>query len=79
MDGLAIRVPTPTGSLVDLVVNLKVETTKEEINAAMKENAEGPMKVFLNIQKILLFLLILLKTHIIYIRCIVNNGEWKNC
>ena len=44
MDGLAIRVPTPTGSLVDLVVNLKVETTKEEINAAMKEAAEGPMK-----------------------------------
>ncbi|MBA7565514.1 Glyceraldehyde-3-phosphate dehydrogenase [subsurface metagenome] len=44
MDGMAIRVPTPTGSLVDLVVNLKVETTKEEINAAMKEAAEGPMK-----------------------------------
>lgn len=44
MDGLAVRVPTPTGSLVDLVVNLKVETTKEEINAAIKEAAEGPMK-----------------------------------
>jgi glyceraldehyde 3-phosphate dehydrogenase len=44
MDGLAIRVPTPTGSLVDLVANLKVEASKEEINAAMKEAAEGPMK-----------------------------------
>lgn len=44
MDGLAIRVPTPTGSLVDLVANLKVEVTKEEVNAAMKEAAEGPMK-----------------------------------
>jgi len=44
MDGMAVRVPTPTGSLVDLVANLKVETTKEEINAAMKEAAEGPMK-----------------------------------
>ncbi len=44
MDGLAVRVPTPTGSLVDLVVNLKTEVTKEEINAAMKEAAEGPMK-----------------------------------
>lgn len=44
MDGLAVRIPTPTGSLVDLVVNLKVETTKEAINAAMKEAAEGPMK-----------------------------------
>ena len=37
MDGLAVRVPTPTGSLVDLVANLKTEASKEEINAAMKE------------------------------------------
>jgi glyceraldehyde 3-phosphate dehydrogenase len=44
MDGMAVRIPTPTGSLVDLVANLKVETTKEAINAAMKEAAEGPMK-----------------------------------
>lgn len=44
MDGLAVRVPTPTGSLVDLVVNLKTEVTKEQINEAMKEAAEGPMK-----------------------------------
>jgi glyceraldehyde 3-phosphate dehydrogenase (phosphorylating) len=44
LDGMAVRIPTPTGSLVDLVVNLKVEATKEEINAAMKEAAEGPMK-----------------------------------
>ena len=44
LDGMAVRVPTPTGSLVDLVVNLKVAATKEEINAAMKEAAEGPMK-----------------------------------
>jgi glyceraldehyde 3-phosphate dehydrogenase len=44
LDGLAVRVPTPTGSLVDLVVNLKREATKEAINAAMKAAAEGPMK-----------------------------------
>jgi len=44
MDGMAIRIPTPTGSLVDLVANLKVEVTKEEVNAAMKKAAEGPMK-----------------------------------
>ncbi len=44
LDGMAIRVPTPTGSLVDLVANLKVEATVEEINAAMKEAADGPMK-----------------------------------
>ena len=41
---MAIRVPTPTGSLVDLVANLKREVTIEEINAAMKKAAEGPMK-----------------------------------
>lgn len=44
LDGMAVRIPTPTGSLVDLVVNLKTEATKAEINAAMKEAAEGPMK-----------------------------------
>ncbi|HOZ15720.1 MAG TPA: type I glyceraldehyde-3-phosphate dehydrogenase [Tenuifilaceae bacterium] len=44
LDGLAVRVPTPTGSLVDFVAILKKEATKEEINAAMKKAAEGPMK-----------------------------------
>jgi glyceraldehyde 3-phosphate dehydrogenase len=44
LDGMAVRVPTPTGSLVDLVAVLKREVTKEEINAAMKKAAEGPMK-----------------------------------
>lgn len=44
LDGISVRVPTPTGSLVDLVAVLKKETTKEEINAAMKKAAEGPMK-----------------------------------
>lgn len=44
LDGMAVRVPTPTGSMVDLVANLKREVTKEEVNAAMKEYAEGPMK-----------------------------------
>ena len=44
MDGMAIRVPTPTGSLVDLVAVLKEEVSKEDINNAMKKAAEGPMK-----------------------------------
>ena len=44
LDGLAVRVPTPSGSLVDLVVNVKRATSKDEINAAMKAAAEGPMK-----------------------------------
>ncbi len=44
LDGMAVRVPTPNGSLVDLVVNLKKEVTKEEVNEAMKKAAEGPLK-----------------------------------
>lgn len=44
LNGMATRVPTPTGSLVDLVVMLKKEATVEEINAAIKKAAEGPMK-----------------------------------
>ena len=42
--GGAIRVPVPDGSLVDLSLVLKEEVTKEEINAAMKEAAEGYLK-----------------------------------
>lgn len=44
LDGMALRVPTPNGSVTDLVAELKTEATVEEINAAMKEAAEGPMK-----------------------------------
>jgi glyceraldehyde 3-phosphate dehydrogenase len=44
MDGFAMRVPTPNVSVVDLVVELKKNTTAEEINAALKAAAEGPMK-----------------------------------
>ncbi|MCG8411862.1 MAG: type I glyceraldehyde-3-phosphate dehydrogenase [Bacteroidales bacterium] len=44
LDGMAVRVPTPTGSLIDLVANLKREVTIEEVNQAMKEAAEGEMK-----------------------------------
>ncbi|MEO9869567.1 MAG: type I glyceraldehyde-3-phosphate dehydrogenase [Ekhidna sp.] len=44
LDGIAMRVPTPTGSLTDLTCVLNKEVTAEEINAAMKAAAEGPMK-----------------------------------
>ncbi len=44
LDGMAVRVPTPTGSLIDLVAELEKDATVEEINAAMKKAAEGPMK-----------------------------------
>ncbi len=44
MDGISIRVPTPTGSLVDLVAILAKEAGIEDVNAAMKAAAGGPMK-----------------------------------
>ncbi|MCX6257408.1 MAG: type I glyceraldehyde-3-phosphate dehydrogenase [Bacteroidia bacterium] len=44
LDGISVRVPTPTGSLVDFVVILKKEASIAEINAAMKKAADGPMK-----------------------------------
>lgn len=44
LDGMAVRVPTPTGSMTDLTAVLKREASAEEINAAMKAAAEGPMK-----------------------------------
>lgn len=44
LDGNAVRVPVPTGSLTDLSAVLKKEATADEINAAMKEASEGPLK-----------------------------------
>ena len=45
---MALRVPTPNVSLVDLVVDLQKDVTVEEINDAFKTAAEGPMKGILN-------------------------------
>jgi len=47
LDGYAMRVPVPTGSATDLTVELKTAATKEEINAAIKAAAEGPLKGYL--------------------------------
>ena len=44
LDGYAMRVPTPDVSVVDLVVLVEKSTTTEEVNAALKKAAEGPMK-----------------------------------
>ena len=43
-DGMAVRVPTPTGSLSDVTAILKREASADEVNAALKEAAEGPLK-----------------------------------
>jgi glyceraldehyde 3-phosphate dehydrogenase len=44
LDGVAVRVPTPDGSLVDLIVEVEKETTIQDVNLAMKKAADGPMK-----------------------------------
>jgi len=44
LDGVSIRVPTPNVSLVDLTFNALKDTSKDEINEAMKKAAHGPMK-----------------------------------
>ena len=43
-DGISVRVPTPNVSLVDVVMTLEKATTTEEVNAALKEAAEGDLK-----------------------------------
>ena len=47
LDGYALRVPIPTGSATDLTVNVSRETTRDEVNAAVKAAAEGAMKGYL--------------------------------
>ena len=47
MNGLAVRVPTPNVSLVDFVANLSKSTSKEEINATLRQAAEGNFKGYL--------------------------------
>jgi glyceraldehyde 3-phosphate dehydrogenase len=43
LDGIAMRVPVPDGSTVDLVVELETDVTVEQVNAAVKKAADGPM------------------------------------
>jgi glyceraldehyde 3-phosphate dehydrogenase len=49
LDGFAMRVPTPNVSVVDLTVWVEKKTTPEEVNAAMKAAAAGPMKGILGV------------------------------
>eukprot|EP00210_Caulerpa_lentillifera_P004862 g4641.t1 len=49
LNGIALRVPTPTVSVVDLVIQTEKKTFAEEVNAAFREAAEGPMKGILDV------------------------------
>ncbi|MFG2221578.1 type I glyceraldehyde-3-phosphate dehydrogenase [Streptomyces sp. NPDC048644] len=44
LDGIAMRVPVPTGSVTDLVIDLEREVTKDEVNAAFQKASEGQLK-----------------------------------
>ncbi len=52
LDGLAIRVPTPDVSLVDLVAQLERDATAEEVNRALRDAAEGPLKGILEVSDV---------------------------
>merc|ERR1712139_430238 len=51
LNGIALRVPTPNVSIVDLVVRVSKKTSKEDVNAAVKAAAEGPMKGIINFEE----------------------------
>jgi glyceraldehyde 3-phosphate dehydrogenase (phosphorylating) len=44
LDGISLRVPTPNVSIVDFVAEVATNTSKEEVNAALKKAADGPMR-----------------------------------
>merc|ERR1712014_94255 len=48
LSGIALRVPTPNVSVVDLVVKVSKKATKEDVNEALKKAADGPMKGIIN-------------------------------
>jgi len=51
LDGISIRVPTPNVSIVDLVAEVEKKVTAEQVNASLKEAAEGPMKGILGVSE----------------------------
>ena len=51
LDGMAMRVPVPNGSVVDLTVELEKNVTAETVNASVREAAEGPLKRILEYQE----------------------------
>ena len=52
MDGLSIRVPTPTVSIVDVVLQVNKDTTKEEVNEILEKAANGKLKNILGVSKL---------------------------
>merc|ERR1712217_605030 len=51
LNGIALRVPTPNVSIVDLVVKVSKKCTSEDVNKAIKAAADGPMKGIINFEE----------------------------
>merc|ERR1711941_225629 len=51
LSGIALRVPTPNVSVVDLVVKVSKKTSAEDVNAAIKKAADGPLKGIINFEQ----------------------------
>ena len=64
LDGMALRVPISNGSVADLVLTLKKEVTKEDVNSALKDASQTDLKGIWHTQKILSCLVILLESHV---------------
>ncbi|HWM95076.1 MAG TPA: type I glyceraldehyde-3-phosphate dehydrogenase [Thermoanaerobaculia bacterium] len=52
LDGLAMRVPVPDGSIVDLVARLRERPTAEQVNTAIREAAEGPLETIIEYSEV---------------------------
>jgi glyceraldehyde 3-phosphate dehydrogenase len=52
LDGMAMRVPVPDGSIVDLVCKLRQNVSAQEVNAAVREAAEGPLKAIVEYSEV---------------------------
>ena len=77
LNGMAMRVPTPNVSVTDLVVELKVNVTVDEVNAALKEASEGPLKGILTTQKMPLYPATSMVTQLPPQSMLFHNGSWR--
>jgi Glyceraldehyde 3-phosphate dehydrogenase, C-terminal domain/Cupin len=74
LDGMAIRVPVPDGSIVDLSVRLRAKPKAAEINAAVRAAAEGPMKRIVEYSEAAGLLRHYRKPPLLHLRCPFDPG-----
>ena len=78
LNGMAMRVPTPNVSVTDLVVELKVNVTVDEVNAALKAASEGPLKGILELhRRCRLYPATTMATQLPPQSTLFHNGSWR--